>query len=131
MSLPLGVYLSPSPLQVDRGGDPWDSANYTGGVTMPSEVFCHVYVSRPQAVDSAIPQANFCLAGQGDDVLPPWRVVPVAKMAGWRRTEHHTLGAVERGQIRVGRQIELFNVGLAIVARIQAENAHAGASSDS
>jgi len=77
---------------------------------MPGEVFRHMHVARPQAVEGAITQADFRLAGQGDDVLPPWRMVPVAQRAGGRRTEHHTLGAVERGQIRVGRQSELFHV---------------------
>src|SRR5262250_850759 len=106
--LPLQPLVSPSPLNVDRGGDPGHLADHTGGMSMPGEVFRHIHVPWPQAVDSAIPQADFRLAGQGDDVLPPWRVVPVAKMARGGRTEHHTLGAMERSQIRVGRQIDLF-----------------------
>src|SRR5262249_30848813 len=109
-SPPGNPLVSPSPLQVDRGGDPGHPAHYPGSVSTPGEFFRHIDVSRPQAVDRAIPQADFRLAGQGDDILPPWRVVPVAKMAGCRRAKHYTLGAVERGQIRMGRQIELFNV---------------------
>src|SRR5206468_5240937 len=47
----------PSPLQVDRGGDPGYLADHTGGVPMPGEVFRHIHISRPQAVDGAITQA--------------------------------------------------------------------------
>jgi len=65
-------------------------------VAMPGEVFRHIHVAGPEAVNRAIPQADFRLAGQGDDVLPPGRGVPVTQRAGWRRTEHHAFGTVER-----------------------------------
>jgi len=39
---------------------------------MPGEVFRHIHVAGPEAVNRAIPQADFRLAGQGDNVLPPW-----------------------------------------------------------
>src|SRR5438128_1346320 len=60
MSLPpCTTLVSPSPLHVDRGGDPGHLADHTGGVSMSGEVFRHIHVSRPQAVDGAIPQADF------------------------------------------------------------------------
>jgi hypothetical protein len=34
---------------------------------MPGEVFRHIHIAGPEAVDRAIPQADFRLAGQGDD----------------------------------------------------------------
>ena len=41
---------------------------------MPGEVFRHIHIAGSEAVDRAIPQADFCLAGQGNDVLPPGAV---------------------------------------------------------
>ena len=63
-------FVLPSSLQVDRSGDPGYLADHTGGVSMPGKVFRHIHISRPQTVDGAITQADFRLAGQGDDVLP-------------------------------------------------------------
>ena len=120
--------VSPSLLYVDRGGDPRHLADHPGGVAMPGEVFCHIHVAGPKAVDGTVAQADFCLAGQGDDVLPPWGGVPITQRARRCRTEHDALGTVERGQLGVGRQIEFFHVRLAIVTGIQAENAHTGPS---
>ena len=101
---------SASPLHVDRGGDLGYLPDYPGGVAVPGEVFRPIHVAGPEAVERAIPQANFRLAGQGDDVLPPGRGVPVRKRARWRRTEHHALGTVERGQLWRRCQSELFQI---------------------
>src|SRR5215510_185740 len=109
--------MLPAPLHMDRGGHP-------GRMAVPGEVFRHIHVTWPQTVDGAVAQADFCLPRQGDDVLPPGGGMPVTKRAGECRTEHHPLSALERRQLRVGRQIQLFHMRLAIVARIQAENAH-------
>src|SRR5262245_24621870 len=87
--------VSPLLIHMNGGSDPGHLANHTGSVAVPGEVFRHVYVAWPQALDGAITQADFRLPGQGDDVLSPRGSMPVAKRTGGCRTEHHTLGVLE------------------------------------
>ena len=54
-----------SSLQVDRSGNPRYLADHTGGVSMPGKVFCHIYISRPQAVDGTHHPGRFPLRQTG------------------------------------------------------------------
>jgi len=63
-----------------------------------------------EPVHAAIPEADLRFARQGDNELPPWGIVPIAKMAGLRAAKDHPLCRHERGEFGMGREIEFFEV---------------------
>ena len=64
------------------------------------------------------PSPIFRRPRQGNNVLTPGGIVPIAKIAGLYRPEDDALGTVQVGQIRLRCEIEFFDVRFAIVARI-------------
>jgi hypothetical protein len=67
-----------------------------------------------EPVHTAITETNFRFARHGDHELPPWGIVPIAKMAGLGGAKDNALRRQERGQFGMGGEIEFFEVGLSI-----------------
>jgi hypothetical protein len=64
---------------VDGGDDPWDVTHNAGGVSAAGQIFGEVDVSWTKPVYGAIAEADFRLAGEGDQVLPAGSDVPIAE----------------------------------------------------
>ena len=78
-SLPKGCRLV---VQVDGGDDPGDVSHNAGGVSAASQILGEVDVSWAKSVDGTVPQTDFRLAGQGDQVLPAGRSCQSPKKPG-------------------------------------------------
>jgi len=56
-------------------------------------------------VHTAITQAKLRFARQGDDELPPWGIVPIAKMAGLCAAKDHALGRHECSEFGMSGEV--------------------------
>jgi hypothetical protein len=65
-------------------------------------------------VHTTITKTNLRFARHSDHELPPWGIVPIAKMAGLRSAKDNAFRRQERGEFGMGGEIEFFEVGLSI-----------------
>jgi hypothetical protein len=91
--------------EVNGSAQSWLVPDDARGVPFPRQVFCQIHMTRTEAMHSAVGEADLHFALQGDDELPPWGIVPIAKMAGLCTSEHDTLRSQERGQFGVGGEV--------------------------
>ena len=61
-------------------------------------------------VHAAVTKADLRFARHGDDELPPWGVVPIAKTARLGAAKGNALRCQERGEFGMGCQIQLLDV---------------------
>ena len=83
---------------------------YDGGsVTLAGQVVGHQDVAGAESPFGAVADADFHLAGQGDDVLPARRGVPVGKIAGFKASEIDAGGYLHTAvDGPLGRQVQVF-----------------------
>ena len=105
--------------QGNRGRYTWHVPDHTGGVAFAGQIFRQGHMARAKAMHRAIAQADFYLARQVDDVLPPWGSVPVGKTARLRSTKDNVGGGMRRRQLGVRGRIQFFDMRLPIRTRIQ------------
>src|SRR5438094_2201565 len=75
----------------------------------------------------AVREPDLDFARQRDHELPARGVVPVREVAGLGRPEHDALGALKRRELRMGGEVQLLDMGLAVLAGVQANDmAHLG-----
>ena len=79
----------------------WHVPDHTRGVAFAGQIFRQGYMTRAKAMHRAIAQADFHLARQVNDVLPPRGSVPVGKTARLRSTKDNIGGGMRRRQLRV------------------------------
>src|SRR5262249_50742687 len=91
----------------------------------PGEVFRECDVTGTEAPHGAVTEPDLDLTLERDHVLTPGRVVPVVKVPRLGRTEHHALGSVQRREIGTRRRIDVFEVRLSVIPRIETRHAHA------
>src|SRR5207245_8278636 len=77
------------------------------------------YITRSKTARGAIADADFHLPRENKNVLPPGRGVPIAEILR-RETAKREIGTRLKRKIMalLGRQRELFKMGLAVMARI-------------
>jgi hypothetical protein len=110
--------------QGNRGRHAGHVPDHTGSVAFASQIFRQGHMARAKAMHRAIAQADFYLARQVDDVLPPWGIVPVRKTARLRSTKDNVGGGMRRCQLGVRGGIKFFDMRLPVRTRIQPDNAH-------
>ena len=103
--------------QVNGGGDSGGAAHYPGGMSVPGQVFSEVNISGSEPMDRSVGKPDFRFPGQGDDVLPPGRHMPIAEVPRGRVPEYDPLGAVQLSPVRMGGRVDFFDMGLAVVSR--------------
>src|SRR5262245_21833370 len=104
--------------QRDRGGQSRLVANDSGRVALAREVFGQGHVARAVAVHGAVAETDLDFAGQGDHELAARRVVPVDEVAGLRRAKDDALRRLQGAELRMGGQIQLLDVRLAVFAGV-------------
>src|SRR6476661_8276215 len=101
-----------------RGADP--RAPYRARrMALTCEVVGEDHVTRPKAARGAIADPDFHLPFENKNVLPPGRGMPIAEIVR-RETAEHEVGTRPKRNVvaLLGRQREIFKMGLAVVARI-------------
>src|SRR5438309_1207806 len=124
------------PSSVDRAG-PALGAHPHGGtdprnsqrarrVALACEVVSEDHITRSKTARGAIADPDFHLPHENKNVLSPGRGVPIAPMVRRETTEHEVGTRLKRNVVALlGRQREVFKMGLAVVARIYPYD-HAG-----
>ena len=84
----------------------------------PRGVFHQVHVVGFKTVDRAVTQPYLPYAGNADDELTPWRVVPVHELPGAQLAENNALRSHGRDQLRMVFQRPVLYVRFSIVAGI-------------
>ena len=97
-------------VQVDGGDDPRDVTHNAGGVSAAGQIFGEVDVSWTKPVYGAIAEADFRLAGEGDQVLPAGSHVPIAEESRRQGPENDSLGVVQLRPSRMGGRVYHFDV---------------------
>ena len=100
------------------GADPRNS--YRARRVAPAgEIVGEDHVTRSKTARGAIADPDFHLPGENKNVLPPGRGMPIAKIVR-RKTAEHEVGTRLNCNVvaLLGRQREIFKMGLAVVARI-------------
>ena len=91
-------------------------------MTLPGEVVGQQHIARPEASFDAAADADFHLAGQGDNILAAGGVVPVGEVSGLGAAEvdagRYLHPAVEHA---VGGQVKILKMRLAVVASVDAD----------
>src|SRR5438132_3653532 len=100
------------------GADPRNS-NRARSVALACEVVSEDHITRSKTARGAIADPDFHLPRENKNVLSPGRGVPIAPMVR-RETAEHEIGARLKRKIMalLGRQGEIFKMGLAVMARI-------------
>jgi hypothetical protein len=76
-------------------------------------------ITRPKTARGAIADPDFHLPRKNKNVLPPGRGVPIAEIVRWKTAERETGTRLKRKIMALlGRQREIFKMGLAVLARI-------------
>ena len=88
-------------------------------MALAREVVSEDHITRSKTPLGAIADPDFHLPGENKNVLPPGRGVPIAPIVS-RETAEHQVGTGLQCNIvaLLGRQREIFKMGLAVVARI-------------
>src|SRR5271156_6797478 len=83
------------------------------------EVVSEDHITRSKTARCAIADPDFHLPHENKNVLSPGRGVPIAPMVR-RETAEHEVGTRQKRNVvaLIGRQREIFKMGLAVVARI-------------
>src|SRR6202047_3041606 len=77
------------------------------------------HLTRSKTARGAIPDPDFHLPHENKNVLSPGRGVPIAPMVRRKTAEHEVGTRLKRNVVALlGRQREIFKMGLAVVARI-------------
>src|SRR5713101_8478702 len=88
-------------------------------VALACEIVGEDYITRSKTARGAIADPDFHLPRENKNVLAPGRGVPIAEIVR-RETAEHEIGARLKRKIMalLGRQREIFKMGLAVVAGI-------------
>src|SRR4029077_12089049 len=91
----------------------------TRRVALARKIVGEDYITRSKAARGAVADPDFHLSGENKNVLPPGRGMPIAEIIR-RETAEHEIGARLKRKIMalLGRQREIFKMGLAVMARI-------------
>jgi hypothetical protein len=96
-------------------------------VALAREVVSENHISRSKTARGAIADPDFHLPRENENVLSPGRSVPIAPIVRWETAEHEVGTRLKRNVVALlGRQRELLEMGLAVMARIY-PNDHASA----
>src|SRR5260370_31218432 len=96
-------------------------------VALACEIVGEDYITRSKTARGAIADPDFHLPRENKNVLSPGRGVPIAEIVR-RETAEHEIGTRPKRNVMalLGRQREIFKMGLAVVARIDPyDHAHA------
>ena len=86
---------------------------------MSGHVFNLQDVARVQYPFGPVSDPDLHLASKDDDVLDPWRIVPIAEAAIRETAKIHIGASLEGDGLRLpGRHIQVFEVRLAIVTGV-------------
>src|SRR5947209_15856561 len=100
------------------GTDPRNSQR-AGRVTLACEVVSEDHITRSKTARGAIADPDFHLPRENKNVLSPGRGVPIAPIVRGETAEHQVGTRLKRNVVSLlGRQGEIFKMGLAVVARI-------------
>src|SRR5205807_1962035 len=88
-------------------------------VALACEIVGENYITRSKTARGAIADPDFHLPRENKNVLPPGRGVPIAPMVRGETAEHE-IGPCLKSNVMalLGRQREIFEMGLAVMARI-------------
>src|ERR1700752_3506858 len=100
------------------GTDPRNSQR-ASRVALACEVVGEDHITRSKTARGAIADPDFHLPGENENVLSPGRGMPIAPMVR-RETAEHEVGTRLKCNVvaLLGRQREIFKMGLAVGARI-------------
>jgi hypothetical protein len=88
-------------------------------VTLACEVVSEDHITRSKTALGAIADPDFHLPHENKNVLSPGRGVPIAPMVRRETAEHEVGTRLKCNAVALlGRQREIFKMGLAVVARI-------------
>ena len=107
-------------LGADRhsGTDPRNS-HRARRVALARKVVSEDHITRSKTARSAITDPDFHLPRENKNVLSPGRGVPIAPIVRRETAEHEVGPRLKRNVMALlGRQREIFKMGLAVVARI-------------
>src|SRR6516164_6138944 len=100
------------------GTDPRNSQR-ARRVALAGEVVGEDHITRSKTARGAIADPDFHLPRENKNVLPPGRGVPIAPMVRRETAEHEVGTRLKRNIVALlSRQREIFEMGLAVVARI-------------
>jgi hypothetical protein len=88
-------------------------------VALACEVVSEDHITRSKTPRGAVADPDFHLPRENKNVLSPGRGVPIAPMVRRETAEHEVGTRLKRNVVALlGRQREIFKMGLAVVARI-------------
>jgi hypothetical protein len=88
-------------------------------VALACEVVSEDHITRSKTARGAIADPDFHLPHENKNVLSPGRGVPIAPIVRRETAEHEVGTRLKRNVVALlGRQREIFKMGLAVVARI-------------
>src|SRR5690349_4527747 len=88
-------------------------------MALAREVVSEDHITRSKTARGAIADPNFHLPHENKNVLSPGRDVPIAPIVRRETAEHEVGTRLKRNVVAVlGRQREIFKMGLAVAARI-------------
>src|SRR5229473_290083 len=100
------------------GTDPRNSQR-ARRVALACEVVSEDHITRSKTARGAIADPDFHLPHENKNVLSPGRGVPIAPIVRRETAEHEVGTRLKRNVVALlGRQREIFKMGLAVVARI-------------
>src|SRR6201998_3376843 len=112
------TWMPPLGAHRHSGTDPRNSQR-ARRVTLACEVVSEDHITRSKTARGAIADPDFHLPHKNKNILSPGRGVPIAPIVR-RETAEHEVGIRLKGNVvaLLGRQREVFKMGLAVVARI-------------
>src|SRR5712692_8736510 len=88
-------------------------------VALACEIVGEDYITRSKTARGAIADPDFHLPRENENVLSPGRGVPIAEIVRRETVEHEIGTRLKRNVMALlGRQREIFKMGLAVMARI-------------
>jgi hypothetical protein len=88
-------------------------------VALACEVVSENHITRSKTARGAIADPDFHLSHENKNVLSPGRGVPIAPIVRGKTAEHEVGTRLKRNFVALlGRQREIFEMGLAVVARM-------------
>src|SRR6516165_8774493 len=116
--VPWGVLMPALGPHRHSGTDPRNSQR-ARRVVLACEVVSEDHITASKTARGAIADPDFHLPHENKNVLSPGRGVPVAPMVRRETAEHEVSARLECNVLALlGRQREIFKMGLAVVARI-------------
>src|SRR6266571_2928315 len=102
-----------------HGGTDAGNSDRARRVALACEIVGEDDITRSKTACGAIADPDFHLPRENENVLSPGRGVPIAEIVR-RETAEHEIGTRPKRKIMalLGRQREIFKMGLAVVARI-------------